>query len=247
VPSSPAAVVRLRKVEHRLEQVFVREYLRTVNKVLKSHDVAAITAAISRPDDLSSIVSLWKDRVDKVIIPQMLSVYRDASKNMLARYPEIASLLPKDYLNVLRNVRADAFVAERANRILNVGEDMFRATSEQVQASLEAGEGAEKLADRVRSTLSTGVSRSRTIARTEAGTAVNSADFTVATDAGVKTKTWVATDDDRTRESHTELDGTTVPINEPFPNGLMHPNDPAGDPEEVINCRCTMAFGFEAR
>lgn len=54
-------------------------------------------------------------------------------------------------------------------------------------------------------------------------------------------KTWVATNDDRTRDSHAELDGETVPYDEPFSNGLMYPGDPdADEPSEVYNCRCTM-------
>ena len=53
-------------------------------------------------------------------------------------------------------------------------------------------------------------------------------------------KTWMATDDGKARDSHLELDGETVPYDEPFPNELMYPGDPDGDPSEVYNCRCTM-------
>lgn len=53
-------------------------------------------------------------------------------------------------------------------------------------------------------------------------------------------KVWIATPDGRTRESHLELDGEEVDINEEFSNGLMYPGDPNGDPAEVYNCRCTM-------
>jgi SPP1 gp7 family putative phage head morphogenesis protein len=53
-------------------------------------------------------------------------------------------------------------------------------------------------------------------------------------------KTWVATNDERTRESHALMDGETVDIDEPFSNDLMYPADPDGDPSEVYNCRCTM-------
>jgi len=56
----------------------------------------------------------------------------------------------------------------------------------------------------------------------------------------VQKKVWIATADDRTRESHLEMDGEEVDINEEFSNGLMYPGDPAGDPEEVYNCRCSM-------
>lgn len=53
-------------------------------------------------------------------------------------------------------------------------------------------------------------------------------------------KRWVSTNDDRTRDTHAMMDGETVPIDEPFSNGLMYPGDPNGDPAEVYNCRCTM-------
>lgn len=61
-------------------------------------------------------------------------------------------------------------------------------------------------------------------------------------------KEWSATGDDRTRESHLELDGVSVPVDETFPNGLMYPADPSGSPEEVWNCRCSMGtkiIGFK--
>lgn len=56
----------------------------------------------------------------------------------------------------------------------------------------------------------------------------------------VQKKVWIATPDDRTRESHLALDGEEVDIDEPFSNGLMNPGDPKGPPEEVWNCRCSM-------
>lgn len=60
-------------------------------------------------------------------------------------------------------------------------------------------------------------------------------------DGVVIEKEWIATLDHATRDSHRELHKTTVPENQPFDNGLMYPGDPSGAPEEVYNCRCTMA------
>lgn len=54
-------------------------------------------------------------------------------------------------------------------------------------------------------------------------------------------RTWIATNDSRTRHSHAVLDGETKPIDTPFSNGLMYPGDPNGRPEEVWNCRCALA------
>lgn len=53
-------------------------------------------------------------------------------------------------------------------------------------------------------------------------------------------KMWLAEMDDRVRESHAELNGETVGIDEEFSNGLQYPADPNGEPEEVYNCRCTL-------
>lgn len=59
------------------------------------------------------------------------------------------------------------------------------------------------------------------------------------------TKSWMATGDIRTRPSHLRAHVTyknkPIPINQPFIVGghkLMYPGDPAGPPEETINCRC---------
>lgn len=57
------------------------------------------------------------------------------------------------------------------------------------------------------------------------------------------TKFWMATLDNRTRDSHAMLDGVSVPLNETFDNGLERPRDPKGEPAEICNCRCTMTYG----
>ena len=46
--------------------------------------------------------------------------------------------------------------------------------------------------------------------------------------------------DDRTRESHANLDHEIQELEDEFSNGLQYPGDPSGDPSEVYNCRCTM-------
>lgn len=53
-------------------------------------------------------------------------------------------------------------------------------------------------------------------------------------------KVWLATLDDRTRDSHRELDGETRETDEKFSNGCLYPGDPSGEPCEVYNCRCTL-------
>ena len=53
-------------------------------------------------------------------------------------------------------------------------------------------------------------------------------------------KGWMATLDERTRDSHAEMDMEFVGVDDEFSNGLEYPCDPAGAPEEVYNCRCSL-------
>ena len=86
--------------------------------------------------------------------------------------------------------------------------------------------------------------RMRTFARTAMTGAENAGrqrQMNDAADMGIEVnKRWEATHDSRTRDSHRAIDGEEVPYNEDFSNGLEYPGDPAGDPAEVYNCRCTM-------
>lgn len=62
-------------------------------------------------------------------------------------------------------------------------------------------------------------------------------------DGVIMVRRWVATNDDRTREAHAELDGQEVGIDEPWENEygeIMYPGDPAADPANVYNCRCSI-------
>lgn len=64
-----------------------------------------------------------------------------------------------------------------------------------------------------------------------------------ANDEGFKVgKTWKATLDNRTRDSHADLDGVTIPIDELFDNGLLKPRDPNGALSEICNCRCRLGY-----
>lgn len=71
---------------------------------------------------------------------------------------------------------------------------------------------------------------------------------------GIKVrKKWIATLDARTRDSHAELDGQVVDIDEPFITHnrdgslaeIMYPGDPTADGEQVWNCRCTLGYVYE--
>ena len=88
-----------------------------------------------------------------------------------------------------------------------------------------------------------GLLRSRIIARTESHTASQSASFEAAKANGVDVKkVWSATvDPERTRASHLAANGQERELDEYYDVGgepMMHPSDPNGSAENVINCRC---------
>lgn len=62
---------------------------------------------------------------------------------------------------------------------------------------------------------------------------------------GFTHKQWVSRHDNATRPTHLEVDGTVIPITQPFIVGgysLDRPGDRSGPPEEVFNCRCSLVL-----
>lgn len=91
----------------------------------------------------------------------------------------------------------------------------------------------------------------RRIARTEINTSHNQATRDQYREDGVEYTQWIAANDDRTRDSHVDVDGEIIPIDGKYSNGLAFPGDTSGPIEEWINCRCSNApfvipYGFMA-
>ena len=112
------------------------------------------------------------------------------------------------------------------------------------------GESIDKITARMMDGLCTqNENKMRMFARTAMTAAQNAGRLQQMKDAkkkGVKVKKrWVATLDERTRDSHQALDGDTIEVEERFANGLMYPGDPNGAASEVFNCRCKIIQIFE--
>ena len=120
----------------------------------------------------------------------------------------------------------------------------YKKVNNIVKQGIIQGEGIEQITERLCRELSTlNDKKMRMFART-AITGAQSAGRQLQMDEAAKLdieqlKEWLATLDGVTRDSHRKMDGVRVPYNKPFPNGLMYPGDPEGDPGEVYNCRCT--------
>lgn len=134
---------------------------------------------------------------------------------------------------VLRAMRAKLI------KVVDVLPTIRRALKKTLLEGLEAGEGVQALALRIRNVFNASMGRARTIARTEIGSSVSEGRFLSEQDFGVEEHEWNAALVE-TRESHEKEHGSVVKVGELFPfTGLRFPLDPEGtDPGEIINCGC---------
>jgi HK97 family phage portal protein len=126
---------------------------------------------------------------------------------------------------------------------------IFQLTKDKVRDTLleglSLGENLNDSMERVRGVFRNGnhglgVSRARTIARTEVGIASSLAETETYKTLGVKRVEWLSAGDSSVRETHQRANGKIREVGKKFPNGLTRPLDPSGDAAEVINCRCDL-------
>ena len=89
--------------------------------------------------------------------------------------------------------------------------------------------------------------RAMLIAENEANSIYNDSEYADAILTGKTRKQWRAILDNRTRDSHRDMNGTEISIDEPFEvNGylMMFPRDEmmGAGPEEIVNCRCSALY-----
>jgi uncharacterized protein with gpF-like domain len=147
---------------------------------------------------------------------------------------------------------AAAYVKEHANdKVDDITNTTLDLARQAVAAGIEAEKTPGQIALLIRATVGEDVGsyRAKMIARTETAGAYNSATHDTAEEMQASTgplnKVWVAASDDRVRETHADVDGTSIPMDEDFSVGdskMSYPSDPSGDASEVINCRCTLVY-----
>lgn len=121
-----------------------------------------------------------------------------------------------------------------------------------LEQSVNEGLGAYETASRIkRGLIDEGIQynqwRALRIARTEIMTASNLGSMEGAKATGeALEKFWIPTFDSRSRDTHMAVESQNPKMmNEPFLVGMyqmQHPGDPAGGPEEIINCRCCLSY-----
>lgn len=129
-------------------------------------------------------------------------------------------------------------------RVRGINETTRDKLASSIADGIEAGEGTDQLVKRIQQHMpDVQAERAAAIATSEAHTSMQAGSFAQMQYGGVRTKTWITAGDEDVRDSHRDQNGVTVPIDKPFPNGLMYPGDPSGSPGEIINCRCDLLPG----
>jgi len=155
-----------------------------------------------------------------------------------------------------------AHLAEVRNRMVRTPDEVFDLIAADIAEGANRGDTIPEAAERIDEILDATETprwrnRSTVVARTETLAALNrgradafdavAQELTEAPEPGEEPvrfeRQWLSTLDTRTRASHRTADGQRVGLNEPFNVGgfpLMQPGDPAGPPQETIQCRCTI-------
>lgn len=179
----------------------------------------------------------------RVLIPNYTVTIRDFSQYLLDQLGEKSRKASFSDLTTTFISRQSAY---KAKILTTTTKEIISHT---IRKGQEDGLSVEAIAKNLVNNISDStISRGRAaiIARTETHMAAGYAMQAQAATIGYPvTKTWVAVEDDRTRPTHSEVDGTTIGNDEYFDVGndrLLYPGDPDGSPEEVINCRCTLVY-----
>ncbi|RSO40128.1 phage portal protein [Streptomyces sp. WAC 06725] len=178
----------------------------------------------------------WRRRTREVLRPFVERAWRRGGASISASFdldePAVAAAL-------------DDRVDELAGRVTATTEAVLR--SQLLAHGVAEGESVPELRARIQKVF-TDLSdyRATMIARTESVGGYNAASHMAALDAGAVRKTWLATADARTRETHREENGRSVALNKRFTlTKSRWPADPTAPASQAIQCRCALTFQFE--
>ena len=221
----------------------LRPWLEQMGEAIPEPGVLATRVAAMRPDErtLQGVLDTYLLRAAN--LGGALAVAKLRGQVAEARTREAAAL-PQF---VLDDPALLAALKKRGEKITGeVIQSMLDALGEVLSREFYVeGKGPAALADSIDEIFpATYANRAETIARTETCIAQMDTLHETYVRSGVEFEEWLAFLDDKTRASHAAANGQVVPVGEPFKVGgamLMHPGDPDGPPEEIINCRCDVA------
>lgn len=235
-----AAILR---VEKRIEQAYARLYRQWLPQV---KEAVTVGFGVYDPIGVYATRPHYDDVVRQLVDTELRQVYQEA-------FDRVAEAGPEEDAADLRNVFA--YLDGARNRMSRTPDSVFAQITTKLREGATEGWAPDELAAHIDDILTdSGTAnwpgRAMVVARTEAIGAYNAGTHAgflalAAQEGGQWEHSWLATHDTHTRRTHareTGADGQRVPLAQPFIVGgfaLAYPGDPAGPPQEVIQCRCS--------
>lgn len=222
-----------RKCGAALARFYVTLRDEAVARATGKKDVTALPLRADQVEALLGTPGHWREMADQFL----RSVMKDLAKSSLRN---AQSVLGGTFSVVdIEDPRWLVGAAQRTAQLIRVAVKWRTAIRDRIIESYAKGDQTVAALGRVIEDEFGDViaSNGLTIARTETGMLGSQIREEAFRAEGIEEHEWSAAGDDHTRESH-RIDGERRKIGEAFTNGLRRPHDPAGPPEEVINCRC---------
>lgn len=217
-------------VQSRAKQPARSRIVTVAGRAFGADDLAAISKLIAGDDEaLQKVARKFHVRALQTGAKQIVDLV--APRQRKTEDP-VTSLIGLD------NPRVITFLDSRANLITSVNS----TTADQILAAIRQGtsDGVthDDIAREIKDTFNLRGKQATLISRQESGSALNGGRFLQLKEEKVGQHEWLSSRDDRVRDSHSEIDGEIVDVGEEFSNGCVYPQDPDGDTDEVMGCRC---------
>lgn len=227
------AAARLRRYELRVEAAVNAALDRARGRV-----DGALTAAAVDPFGLDE----WDGDVDAEVVDVVAEILAEIARLTVGRLPFSADAAEA----VLARIDVTRDVESFVRLVRGIGPEVAAQINAALAQGVGIGESIPELSARVVDVFAMAERRATMIARTETNRAAGRSAYEAGAEANQElavNRVWLATEDDRTRDTHAEADGQTVAFDEPFDIGgwpAMYPGDESLPVEEVVNCRCAL-------
>lgn len=231
------------KVRRRLTQIIVGAYETYLGTLTAAGDLSAF----------DSIPQQWGVYVLDELTDDLDQMYKAGAITAWNTAPTTTTLPASAATGWAQIIAEDAiqYQAQATNRLVGVGDDIWRKVNSQVTDALQKGASTEDLKKGIEQITQFSEFRADTIARTEMNAAfVNGAyEGEVALgEHGPVWKEWLPVGDSRMRPEHEAMMGQPpIPFGEDFIVGdepMAHPMADGASAGNVVNCRCDVLFYY---
>jgi HK97 family phage portal protein len=246
----PAAKAETGGHDERLRDLFLASqaaHERTIRSKVRRwlFEQRAKLLKLMNPKESKSLDDGWEEELAMIFSGEAERLVEFVSPGILSGLEEgyrLAATMGLDVSFQMSDPAVQAWLAQRANLLSVVSDDIFEEIRGLLRQGLDAGQSTEELAQAIRELYNElGDARSMTIARTESAGAINAGQLDAYRKSGVKKKRWLTARDEKVRPSHAAAAAQgAIPMEQAFVNGLVAPHQAGAPADEVINCRCTL-------